>query len=104
MKEVTFSLSYPSHIFVHPSDLLSFFKEELAGETINYVSISANASGISKVQVLKELADETVQFYQRGSRLFQSAPEAWKAFRGFTAGYVGFHALSIRYKLGQLNL
>lgn len=92
-----------SHFSPH-SDLFSFFKEELAGETVNYVSRTAKSSGISKIEVLKQLADENVRCYQRGTRLFQSVPEAWKAFRGFAVGYVEFHALSIRYKLDQLEL
>lgn len=86
------------------SDLLSFFKEELAGETLNYVSMSAKANGINKLQALKKLADETAQCYQRASQLLQSIPEAWDAFREFAVGYVEFHVLSVRYKLDQLDL
>ncbi|KXN84673.1 Trichodiene synthase [Leucoagaricus sp. SymC.cos] len=88
----------------HANDLFSFYKEELAGETVNFVSLYANAHGIPKLDALKRLAEETAQCYQRGSQLLQSHPEAWKAFRATCAGYIKFHASSPRYKLDQLNL
>jgi hypothetical protein len=87
-----------------PSDLISFFKEELAGETINYVSLSAQSKGVTKLEALQILADETAQCYIRASRLLEPYPEAWKAFRAFCVGYIGYHVQTPRYKLDQLQL
>jgi hypothetical protein len=87
-----------------PSDMFSFFKEELAGETLNFVSMSAQSKEVTKVEALQILADETSQCYNRASQLLESDTEAWEAFRAFCVGYVGFHGLSSRYKLDQLQL
>lgn len=94
------------HWIYHPlsSDLLSFFKEELAGENLNFVSMSASSNNVTKIEALKRLADEVAQCYSRASQLLQSTPAAWEAFRAFCVGYVGFHSLSVRYKLDQLQL
>jgi len=93
------------HYIDHTNDLFSFFKEELAGEEYNYVSMSAATRGLTKLEALRKLAEENVQCYTRASKLLASEPAAWKAFRGFCVGYVGFHALSlVRYNLNQLNL
>ncbi|KAF5346890.1 hypothetical protein D9756_010561 [Leucocoprinus leucothites] len=92
------------HFIDHTNDLLSFYKEELDGESVNFVSMSAKANGINKVEALKQLADATTECYQRAAQLLQSSPEALNAFRGFCIGYVAFHSLSVRYKLSHLDL
>ncbi|KAF9444803.1 terpenoid synthase [Macrolepiota fuliginosa MF-IS2] len=92
------------HYINHVNDLLSFFKEELAGETLNFVSMSASANGITKVEALRRLANKAARCYERGSGLLRSSPDAWNAYRAFCVGYVGFHVLSVRYKLDQLDL
>jgi hypothetical protein len=86
------------------SDLLSFYKEELEGEDINFVSMSAKAKGISKIEVLRQLADDHVECYRRGINLLQSSPKALEAFKNYCAGYVTCHAVGPRYKLDQLCL
>ncbi|KAF9444205.1 hypothetical protein P691DRAFT_678032, partial [Macrolepiota fuliginosa MF-IS2] len=86
------------------SDLLSFLKEELAGKTLNFISMSASANGITKAEALRKLANKAARYYERGSSLFRSSPDAWNAYRAFCVGYVGFHVLSVRYKLDQLDL
>ncbi|KAF9444212.1 terpenoid synthase [Macrolepiota fuliginosa MF-IS2] len=92
------------HYIDHVNDLFSFFKEEVSGETLNFVSMSAEVHGITKIEALRKLASETAQCYERGSGLLRASPDAWNAYRSFCVGYVGFHALSVRYKLDQLKL
>lgn len=92
------------HCIDHINDLLSFYKEELAGENLNFVSMSASSDNVTKIEALGRLADEVIQCYTRASQLLQSTPAAWEAFRAFCVGYVGFHSLSVRYKLDQLDL
>ncbi|KXN91883.1 Trichodiene synthase [Leucoagaricus sp. SymC.cos] len=88
----------------HTNDLFSFYKEELDRESLNFVSMHAKAKGITKIETLRQLADNAAECYRRGTELLQSCPEALKAFRNFCVGYIGFHALSPRYKLDQLDL
>ncbi|KAF9449632.1 terpenoid synthase, partial [Macrolepiota fuliginosa MF-IS2] len=90
------------HYIDHGNDLFSFFKEELDGETVNYISLSAGSNGITKFEALRKLANETAECYERGYRLLETSPDAWKAYRSFCVGYVAFHSLSVRYKLDQL--
>ncbi|KAF9442329.1 terpenoid synthase [Macrolepiota fuliginosa MF-IS2] len=92
------------HYTDHANDMLSFYKEELRGETLNYISLIAGSNGIAKLEALKKLANETAECYQRGCHLLESSPKALNAYRSFCVGYVGFHALDARYKLDQLNL
>ncbi|KAF9442328.1 terpenoid synthase [Macrolepiota fuliginosa MF-IS2] len=92
------------HYINHTNDLLSFFKEELDSETVNFISLSASSNGITKLEALRSIADRTAQCYERGSRLLEASPVAWKAYRSFCVGYIGFHALAGRYKLDQLVL
>lgn len=86
--------------------MLSFYKEELAGETVNLMSLSANSRGISKLEVLQKLADETAAHYLRGSELLKrSDADTWGCYRSFALGYVEFHFFNAeRYKLDQLGL
>ncbi|KAF9442113.1 terpenoid synthase [Macrolepiota fuliginosa MF-IS2] len=92
------------HYVDHANDMLSFYKEELRGETLNYISLIAGSNGIAKLEALKKLANETAECYERGCRLLESCPKALNAYRSFCVGYVEFHALSVRYKLDQLDL
>ena len=89
--------------FLH-SDILSFYKEELIGESTNYVSVVASISHTSKLDVLKMLIDKTVAAYNRTTESLSSNPKALEAFRLFAYGYVEFHASDPRYKLSELNL
>jgi hypothetical protein len=88
------------------SDILSFYKEELAqaGDNINFVSLSSKAKGISKIEVLRQLVDDSVECYRRGFKLLQASPKALDAYKSYCAGYIKFHTFSPRYKLDQLRL
>ncbi|KAF9444203.1 hypothetical protein P691DRAFT_763594 [Macrolepiota fuliginosa MF-IS2] len=92
------------HYINHTSDFLSFLKEELAGETLNFVSTSASTNGITKAEALRKLANKVARCYEHGSSLLGSSPDAWNAYRAFCVCYVGFYVLSVQYKLDQLDL
>ncbi|KAF5346820.1 hypothetical protein D9756_010548 [Leucocoprinus leucothites] len=93
------------HFIDHANDLLSFYKEELDGESVNFISMNAKANGISKIEALKQLADATAESYKRGAQLLESCPEALSAYQGCGVGYIAFHSLSrVRYKLNHLDL
>lgn len=83
---------------------MSFYKEELAGETANMISFFAASRGLSKMQAVWKVADETAEAVQRATRVLslnKDAYDAWMAFRGH---YVGFHAGLPRYKLREIGL
>lgn len=49
----------------HVSDILSFYKEELAGEKDNYIHERALATGLPISSVLQELIMETISAVRR---------------------------------------
>jgi hypothetical protein len=85
------------------SDILSFYKEELSGESVNRVSLLVTCQGTSKYHVLSQLADATVDAHQTILKVMQSNEEALDAYRNFSSGFVYFHTLK-RYKLSDLGL
>ncbi|KII83917.1 hypothetical protein PLICRDRAFT_179951 [Plicaturopsis crispa FD-325 SS-3] len=86
------------------NDILSFYKEELAGEVVNRVSFIADSRDISKNEALRLLEDEAVAAHDRVVQILAPHKGASEAFQHFKHGYVGFHALAKRYKLDELNL
>ena len=83
---------------------LSFYKEELAGETVNRVSLLASCRGISKIQVLKEMSHDAGHSYHSVLSILDAHPEATLSYKKFAQGYVGFHAGLRRYRLDELQL
>ncbi|KAF9522778.1 isoprenoid synthase domain-containing protein [Crepidotus variabilis] len=85
-------------------DVLSFHKEELAGETINFISTQAKVRQKSKLQVLKELADDVFECHQRILRvLSEKDPRVKVWYEEFARGCFFFHtSLDMRYRLSDL--
>ena len=83
------------------SDVLSFYKEELAGEAGNYMSDRARACGKSAQDTLQEVIDETVATVARVRKLSAEGPprDAWEPF---ARGWIAFHMHSPRYRLKGL--
>jgi len=86
------------------NDVLSFYKEELDGENINYVSRAAYARGVSKVTVLQTVADETISADRRACKLLDSDKQTREAYAKFREGFTLFHVASKRYRLNELRL
>ncbi|ESK85022.1 terpenoid synthase [Moniliophthora roreri MCA 2997] len=81
-------------------DILSFYKESLAGETNNYVSTRAFTRGKTTIQTHQELAEETISAHERICATLEGPElEAWKTF---VNGYLAFHVLQERYRLGEI--
>lgn len=83
------------------SDVLSFYKEELAGETGNYMSDRARASGKSVQDTLQEVVEETIVIVERIRNILGEGPvrDAWESF---ASGWIAFHTNSPRYRLKDL--
>ena len=86
------------------SDLLSFYKEEQACETTNQISMLAARTKTSKLEVFGELTETTIGLHKRIIEILEGSPEACEVFKHFTAGYVGFHTSTARYRLDDLAL
>lgn len=84
------------------SDVLSFYKEEIAGETVNYISNSAKGRGIPKMTAFQELVDDVVRADTRVCKILEADKEAHDAWQSFKAGYVWFHTSFDRYRLTEL--
>jgi hypothetical protein len=84
------------------SDIFSFYKEELAGETMNFVSVEARSSGQSKLDVLRRLTDEAAELHKEALAILWRCPDALEAYRQFSKGYVYFHTSCRRYKIPEL--
>ncbi|KAK2464938.1 hypothetical protein APHAL10511_003014 [Amanita phalloides] len=74
------------------NDVLSFYKEELAGETTNHISIRARTNGTDKLCELGKAIDESINAYQQFKDIY---PECW-------TGYLRYHIQVPRYKLLEL--
>ncbi|KAF9443780.1 hypothetical protein P691DRAFT_787543 [Macrolepiota fuliginosa MF-IS2] len=69
-------LGLTSWIQVAPDFMHYIDHEELSGGTLNFLSMSADVNGITKLEALRKLAGEMGQCYQRGSSLLRSSPGA----------------------------
>ncbi|OJA08292.1 hypothetical protein AZE42_07812 [Rhizopogon vesiculosus] len=88
----------------HANDILSYYKEELEGETVNYLSLMAVSLGLTKQDALHQLSEKTVQAYHNTLQILRPHIEACDAFLGFFHGYFQFHSASRRYKLEEIML
>ncbi|KAJ6510504.1 isoprenoid synthase domain-containing protein, partial [Mycena sanguinolenta] len=90
--------------FCLANDVLSFYKEELAGETTNHVNLRAQTTGQDPKRVLVEMVEEVRILHIRISASLAGQPEALAAWKAFEYGYIAWHLSVERYKLSQLGL
>jgi len=86
----------------HTNDILSYYKEEIEGDSVNYLSLIAASRALTKQDALRELIEKTVQAYHNVLEFLRPRPEAYDAYVGFFDGYVKFHATLKRYKLEEI--
>ena len=85
------------------SDLLSFYKEELAGENGNYISLEASQRGQEKILVFRELARDLSLCVSRIETILEGNSEAKTVYQCFIGGYVSYHfSDNKRYHLNDL--
>ena len=85
------------------SDVLSFYKEELAGENANYIANEASQRGEDKILVFRKLARDVALCISRTTNILESSSEAQAAFLSFMGGYESFHtSFGSRYHLDDL--
>lgn len=84
------------------NDILSFYKEELAGEDDNFVHMTAKISNKSVTLTLQDICDESLQLIDDVSKTLAMYPGHLALFRGFLSGYLRFHTSTTRYRLRDL--
>lgn len=86
------------------NDILSFYKEELAGEDDNFVHMRAKISGKSVVATLEEICEETLLLVDCISDTLSETPEHLIVFQEFMGRYLRFHTSTTRYRLKELMM
>ncbi|KAI1341518.1 isoprenoid synthase domain-containing protein [Xylariaceae sp. FL0016] len=84
------------------NDVISFYKELLAGEKGNYIDMRAEKDGTDVVAAQRALADEGIQVYGRVLKTLADAPEYRANFEAYARGITHFHTSSPRYRLREL--
>ncbi|KAJ6554995.1 isoprenoid synthase domain-containing protein [Mycena vulgaris] len=85
------------------NDILSFYKEDLAGETMNHVSVRAKLSGKHPKRVLVEMVEEVGDLHRRIAAILEGNPEAMTAWATLEHGFIAWHLSLGRYKLSELG-
>lgn len=90
----------------HPtcSDVLSFYKEELAGECNNQIAVMAHRNRESHLHAFTALAARAVGHRDKIVQILCGSRKACDEFERFSAGYFGFHVSIERYRLADLDL
>ncbi|KAI8986211.1 terpenoid synthase [Trametes punicea] len=86
------------------NDILSFYKEELAHETNNYIHLRAAAEQRSCLTVLRTLVDEVLETTHRLDQLVDDDPELAVLWRGYVQRFLEFSVKASRYRLKDLEL
>ncbi|KAA1475614.1 terpenoid synthase [Dentipellis sp. KUC8613] len=87
----------------YANDILSFYKEELAGEEENLVYTLARCRGVHPSVALQEVIDDAVAAHRRVLETLMPHKAAFDCYVQFAQGYTGFHIASKRYRLDELQ-
>ncbi|KAF8894229.1 isoprenoid synthase domain-containing protein [Gymnopilus junonius] len=86
----------------YSNDLLSFYKEELDGETDNYIHNRARATRKPIPETLRDVANEVVAAHYRVTQILQST-DGELAWKQFAVGNLDLYFSGKRYRLGELG-
>ncbi|KAI0714047.1 terpenoid synthase [Cerioporus squamosus] len=92
------------HWTLGTNDILSFYKEELAGETSNYVHLRAAAEQLSPLEVLRQLTREVVDTAKRITSIIGGDRELADLWERYLQCYLEFSIRTPRYRLGELGI
>lgn len=84
------------------NDIMSFYKECIAGETNNYISVRAKITQKSLVEALQDTVSDTLAAYERISKVLRNT-NAYVPWKNFVRGYLAFHFGLKRYRLNDLG-
>jgi hypothetical protein len=86
------------------SDIFSFYKEELEGESVNRVSLLATCQKRSKIDILRSVANDAIESHRNAVEILQSHEGATDAYKRYCQGMIDSHSSMGRYKLDKLRL
>ncbi|EJD37269.1 terpenoid synthase [Auricularia subglabra TFB-10046 SS5] len=86
------------------NDIFSFYKEELAGDSVNQVSLQAKIREAPKLDVLDAITDEAIDAHRSICAALSGNVRAHKAWLAFAKGYAEFHFATKRYRLNELGV
>nr|BDI63084.1 sesquiterpene synthase [Agaricus bisporus] len=91
-------------IINYVNDITSFYKEELAGEDENTVSLLAKLNNRSKLDQLRVLSDSVAESHRRTLAILKGRDDAEGDYLLFWSGYIPFHVSAKRYRLMELGI
>ncbi|ROV88744.1 hypothetical protein VMCG_10056 [Cytospora schulzeri] len=86
------------------NDILSFYKEEVAGETRNYMNSRASYDRKTAMTTMKEVVQETAQSYLRATSVLSRRQPYAQAWHEYVMGYVAMHIMNDRYMFADIGL
>jgi hypothetical protein len=82
----------------------SFYKEEVTGETKNYVNSKAKSEKKSAMAAMREIVADTAQRYLSVTSLLVTKEPYYRAWNEFVMGYVAMHVRNDRYMFADIGL
>ncbi|KAI0755153.1 terpenoid synthase [Daedaleopsis nitida] len=86
------------------NDILSFYKESLAGEKHNYIHMRAVAERKPAIQAFREVVDEVLASVRKLQELASVQAGLYPILHSYIMGYIEFHFNARRYHLEDLNV
>jgi hypothetical protein len=84
------------------NDVISFYKELLAGEKGNYIDMRAQRDEVTVLAALNTLAEEGIRVRERVIAALSDEPEYQANFETYAKGITHFHTSSPRYRMTGL--
>ncbi|KAJ0108804.1 hypothetical protein J7T55_011295 [Diaporthe amygdali] len=86
------------------NDILSFYKEEVAGETKNYVNSKAKSEKKTAMTAMREIVADTAQRYLSVTSVLAGKEPYARAWHEYVMGYVDMHLRNDRYMFADIGL
>ncbi|KAI1485226.1 isoprenoid synthase domain-containing protein [Biscogniauxia mediterranea] len=86
------------------NDILSFYKEEKAGEKDNYIHVRAAYAGKDVLSTLQDVIEEDVNCVRRIQLVVRGREPYAQALHDHIMGFVRFHTTAERYRLAEVGL
>ncbi|KAK1529217.1 longiborneol synthase [Colletotrichum paranaense] len=86
------------------NDVFSFYKEELGGETRNYIHNRRMATGKDVFAVLEDVATDTVDAANRASAILKGRGTYEQSMQECARGFHAMHTSNPRYKMADMDL
>lgn len=86
------------------SDVLSFYKEDLEGETFNRISHISRSRKTSKLEIHRVFGNDAADAYGRIMHILSSSPGGTETTKEFFFGALAIHASASRYRFKELGL